>query len=258
MFIDWREFWHYRELLWTFVERDIRVRYKQTVIGGAWAIIQPFTTMVVFSFFFGKLANMPSDGVPYPVFSYAGLLLWTYFSTALSGSSNSLISQAGIISKVYFPRLIIPLSASLTPLFDYVVASIIMLGLMFFYQIPLTPSLLAVPMVAILTWILASGVGFWFSAVNVAYRDVKFVITFLMSLWIYITPVIYPAAVAERFKLILLLNPMTGLIETHRALILGKPISWESLGISILLTLLIFTSGGLYFKKVERTFADII
>jgi lipopolysaccharide transport system permease protein len=257
-FIDWRELWRYRELFLTFVERDIRVRYKQTVIGGAWAIIQPLTTMVVFSFFFGKLANIPSEGVPYPIFSYAGLLLWTYFSTALGSASNSLVGSAGIITKVYFPRLIVPLAASLTPLFDYLVASLIIFALMIFYQIPFTFGLLILPVIALITWFLAAGVGFWFSAINVAYRDMKFVLSFIMSLWIYATPVIYPASVAERFKFILLLNPMTGLVETHRALILGKAVPWDSLGLSVIFTAIIFVAGIVYFKKVERTFADII
>jgi lipopolysaccharide transport system permease protein len=257
-FIDWRELWRYRELFLTFVERDIRVRYKQTIIGGAWAIMQPLFTMIVFSFFFGKLAKIPSEGVPYPVFSYAGLLLWTYFSTALSNSSNSLVGSSGLITKVYFPRLIIPLSASLTPLFDYAIATTVMFGLLLYFQLPIYSAILLIPIIAIITWVLATGVSLWLSALNVKYRDIKFLLGFLMQLWIYATPVIYPASVAERFRYILLINPMTGLIETHRALILGNPIPWQGLGISVILTTLIFLGGIFYFKKVERTFADLI
>lgn len=255
---NFQEIWTYRELFWTLVERDIRIRYKQTLIGGAWAILQPLMTMIVFSFFFGKLAKMPSEGVPYPIFSYAGLLLWTYFSTALNNASNSLVGNAGLITKVYFPRLIIPLSASLTPLFDYLFASSIMLILMLFYHVPLTSNLLFLPLIAILAWFLAAGVSFWFSAINVAYRDMKYVLTFVMSLWIYATPVIYPTSVADRFKIILLFNPMTGLIESHRSLILNQTIPYQSLILSICFTIIIYLSGIIHFKRAERYFADII
>jgi lipopolysaccharide transport system permease protein len=257
-FVDIRELWTYRELLMAFVTRDITAKYRQTIVGGGWAIIQPLLTMIVFSFFFGKLAKMPSDGVPYPVFSYSGLLLWTYFSNALSGASNSMVSASSLITKVYFPRILIPLATTLQFLIDYAFAGIVLLLLLWYYQIPITIKLLAVPIIALITCLLASGMGFFLAAVNVKFRDVRFVLPFFIQLMLYITPVIYPSSVAERFRLILALNPMTGLIEAHRAIILSKPIPWESFGISILLTFLLLFLGIIYFKRVEKSFADVI
>jgi lipopolysaccharide transport system permease protein len=257
-FIDFKELWRYRELLFAFVKRDITSKYRQTIIGGGWAIIQPFTTMVVFSFFFGKLANMPSDGFPYPVFSYSGLLLWTYFSSALGGAANSMVGASGMITKVYFPRMIVPLATTLQAIIDYAVATLMLFLLLFFYKIPLSIGLLGLPIIVFGTWMLSSGVGMVLASINVKYRDVRFILPFFIQLLLYITPVIYPASVAGRFQLILALNPMTGYVETHRALILSQSIPWSSLGISFLLTIIFFIFGSFYFKQTERKFADII
>ncbi len=248
----------FRDLLKTFVSRDIRVRYKQTIIGGAWAIAQPFATMVVFSFFFGKLAKMPSDNIPYPIFSYAGLLLWTYFSNALTTSASSLVGNTNLITKIYFPRIIIPVAATLTGLLDYAISFIIMVGMIIWFQTPISWNILFLPLVLIITWLLACGLGLWLSALNVKFRDVRFVIPFFLQLLMYITPVIYPASVADRFRFVLALNPMTGLIETHRAVLLAQKIPWIELSWSVVYTLLIVIFGVVYFRKVERSFADII
>lgn len=254
-----REIWQYRELLFTFVKRDIKVRYKQTLIGGAWAIIQPFSTMVVFSFFFGKLAKMPSDGIPYPIFSYSGLLLWVYFSNAINNSSRSIVSNASLITKVYFPRIIAPLAASITGLVDYLIASFILFGLMIYYQIDLSWQVLLVPVVVFFTFLLAAGAGMFLSAVNAKYRDVGFVLPFFIQLLLFVTPVIYPASVAGRFKWIIQLNPMAGLVEAHRALLLShQPVNFQLLSVSALLILLIFIAGLFYFRRTEGEFADVI
>lgn len=257
--LNLRELLTYRELFSTFIERDFKVRYKQTILGALWAILQPLTTMVLFSFFFGKIAKIPSDGVPYPVFSYAGLLLWTYFSNAINTASMSVTSSAGLISKVYFPRLIIPLSSTMVGFIDYGYALIIMLGLMFAFGYVPTIGILLLPLLLFVTWLFATGVGLWLSATNVLYRDVKIVTSFILQLWIYATPVIYPLSVAGSFRWIVILNPMTGLIETHRSIFLGTPaIPWASLIYSICAALLVFWGGMLYFKSIERRFADEI
>ena len=257
-FVDLRELWNYRELLWAFVQRDIKVRYRQTVIGGLWAIIQPFSTMVVFSFFFGYVAHISSGGVPYPIFSYSGLVLWTYFTGALTAASASMVGNAGLITKVYFPRIIVPLAATLSGLLDYLVALSIMLGLMFYFHIFPTLLVVLLPVVVIMAWLLATGIGFWLSAVNVKYRDVGYVVPFFIQMMLFVTPIIYPVSIAPNFKWLLLLNPMTGIIETHRALLLGQAVPWGELGTSFLLVSLIWVTGAIYFKHVEKYFADII
>lgn len=257
--IDLQELSQYKELLWTLTLRDIKVRYKQTLIGGAWAILQPFLTMVVFSFFFGRLMNMPSEGVPYPIFSYSGLLLWSYFANSVSGASNSMIAGADLISKVYFPRIILPLSATLVGLLDYGVAALIVLGMMVHFHFLPNVSLVLLPLILFFTWMLSCGFGFWLSAINVKYRDVRHALPFFIQLWIFASPVIYPATEAGPYKWIVALNPVSGLLEAHRAVILGhQTVNWGMLGISILLTMMIFISGMYYFKSVERYFADII
>lgn len=256
---DLKEIYQFRELFFTLVERDIKVRYKQTIIGGLWAIVRPFTTMVLFSFFFGKIAKIPSDGIPYPIFSYSGLLLWTYFSSAVNSASNSLIGSAGLISKVYFPRLIIPLSSTILGLFDYVIASIFVVVFMIYFQFIPKATILLLPLVIFFTWMLAAGVGFWLSATNVLFRDIKYLVSFILQLWIYATPVIYPFSVAGKFKWLVTINPMSGLIEAHRSMMLGhQAVNYSIFAISIVLTLIIFTTGLLYFKSIERKFADVI
>jgi len=245
--------------LFTFIKRDIKVRYKQTVIGGLWAILQPFLTMVVFTVFFGNMLKIESEGVPYAIFSYSGLLLWTYFTNSVSNASNSMITNSNLISKIYFPRILIPLSATLVGLIDYIIASIVVIGLMIYYQFLPKINIVFLPIIVFFTWMLAAGIGFWFSAINVKYRDVRYAVPFFIQLLIFITPVIYPVSIAGKYTWLLSLNPMTGFIEAHRAMILGHQIiNVQLIGISIILTLLIFVTGLMYFKFVERYFADVI
>lgn len=258
-FIDFRELWQFRELLYAFVVRDLKVRYKQTLIGVLWAILQPFATMVVFSFFFGTIAKIGSEGVPYPIFSYSGLILWTYFTAALTNASNSMVGAAGLITKVYFPRVVVPISATLTGLVDYFVAFIILLAMLVFFRVVPPLGIIFVPFIVLLTCLLVVGMGLWLSALNVKYHDVKFAVPFFIQLMLFFTPVIYPISIAPTFKNLLMLNPMTGIIEAHRALILGNhSVNLVALGISTIVTILIFVSGVIYFRSVERYFADII
>ena len=257
--IDFRELFRRRELLWVLGRRDIKVRYKQTVFGILWAILQPFMTMIVFTFFFGNLAKIPSEGVPYALFSYSGLVLWTFFTNAVNVAGNSMVNDAGLISKVYFPRVLIPFASTLLPLLDYVIALVIVFGIMVHYHTPLNPQIAFLPVVVFLTWILVCGIGLWSSAINVKYRDVRYAIPIFLQLMIFMTPVIYPISISGRFKWLVMLNPMTGLMEAHRACILGHhAIDFRLLGISVALTALIFVSGMFYFRSVERFFSDII
>ena len=258
--IDSKEIWEYRELLYFLTKRDIKVRYKQTVLGGLWAIIQPFFTMVVFSLFFGRLAKMPSDGIPYPIFVYAGLLPWTYFANALSTSGNSLVGSQNLITKVYFPRLIIPASAALAGLLDFFVAMSILVALMIWYQYLPGFGILLFPFLIGLTFLCSVGVGMWLSALNVQYRDIRYVIPFLIQLWMFVSPVIYPVSmVTEKYRWLLALNPMGGVINAYRASLLGhKPIEWQYLTISSVIIVIIFISGLYYFRRMEKTFADVV
>lgn len=257
--IDFRELWHYRDLLYFLTWREISIRYKQTVLGFAWALLQPLLTMIVFTVFLGRLAKVPSDGVPYPVFSYLGLLPWTYFANALTRSGSSLVSNANLLSKVYFPRLLIPLSGTLSALVDLVVAFAILIVLMFVYSVPIHASLLLVIPLTVITSIAATGVGLWLSALNVQYRDVQHAVPFLIQLWMFATPVVYPSSVVpERWRLLFAINPMAGIIEAYRASALGRPIEWSTLGVSVL-TVLVITAIGLWqFRRMERRFADIV
>lgn len=258
--LDLKALWEYRELLYFLTWRDVKVRYKQTLIGAGWAILRPFLSMIVFTIFFGRMAKVPSEGVPYPIFSYSALLLWTYFSGSVTMSSNSLVGQANIITKVYFPRLIMPLASTLAGLLDYLIALSILIIMMFYYHTPVSPSLLLLPFLVLCAFFAATGVGLWLSAINVKYRDVRYAVPFLIQIWLFATPVIYPTSMLpEKFRWVLSLNPMTGLIEAHRACILGhQSINWQSLVISLAMTLLIFITGAFYFRRMERTFADII
>jgi lipopolysaccharide transport system permease protein len=258
--LDLKEVWEYTELLYFLTKRDIQVRYKQTVLGGLWAIIQPFFTMVVFTIFFGRLAKVPSDGLPYPIFVYAGLLPWTYFSNALSASGNSLVGSANLITKVYFPRLIIPASASLAGLLDFFIAMIVLGVMMLYYQFIPNIGLLLFPVLVFLTFLCAVGVGLWLSALNVQFRDIRYVIPFLIQLWMFLSPVIYPVNIAgEKYRWLLALNPMGGVIEAYRASILAHlPIDWRLLGISTSMIVLILVTGLYYFRRMERTFADVV
>jgi len=258
--IDLKEIWQYRELLYFLTKRDIKVRYKQTVLGGLWAIIQPVFTMIVFTLFFGKLAKIPSDGVPYPIFVYAGLLPWTYFANALAASGNSLVGSQNLISKVYFPRLIIPASASLTGLLDLFIAMLILGVLMIYYQFLPGIGILIFPVLVGLTFLCAVGVGLWLSALNVEYRDIRYAIPFLIQLWMFVSPVIYPVSlVSEKYQWLLALNPMVGIIKAYRASLLGHmPIDWFLLSISTAMVAVLFGSGIYYFRRMEKTFADVV
>ena len=258
--VNLKELWSYRSLWFFLVWRDIKVRYAQTVLGVGWAIIQPVLTMVVFSAIFGGFANIPSDGVPYPVFSLAGVVPWTYFSTALTGASNSLVSSANLITKVYFPRLVVPSAPVLAGLVDLAIGFVIVLLLMLYYGI--VPTALAIPVVPFLVVVMmlvAGGIGSWLSALNVQYRDVKYVVPFLVQVLMYASPVVYPMSmVPEQYRLIYALNPMTGVIEGFRAVLLGtETVSWNLILLSFPVSLLIFVSGVLYFRRTERVFADV-
>jgi lipopolysaccharide transport system permease protein len=257
--LDLKELWAYRELLLVLAQRDIKVRYKQTVLGVAWAVIQPLTTMLLFTLIFGRLAKMPSDGLPYPVFVYAALLPWTFFATAISTSGNSLVGQQHLISKVYFPRLIIPLSSIGTGLIDFAVSAVIMLLLMIYFGVGWTLNLLAVPLLVVAVIFIALGVGTLLSALTVSYRDFRFVIPFMVQFWMFATPVVYPASLfPEQWRWVLYLNPMAGLIEGFRSAFLGRPFDFTGIGISMLVAVGVFMLGIFYFEKMERRFADII
>lgn len=257
--LDWRELWAYRELLWVLTTRDIKVRYKQAVLGAAWAVIRPVMTMVIFSVIFGALARMPSDGYPYPVFVFAGLLPWTFFSAAISASGQSLVGSAHLVSKVYFPRLIIPLASVGAALVDLLISTVILLLMMLWYGVGWSWNLLAAPLLLAAVVFTALGVGTFLSALTVAYRDFTHLTPFLVQIWMYVTPVIFPVSIVpQRWQWVLYLNPMTGLVEGFRAAFLGKPFDASGLAISFAIALGLFAWGVAYFEKVERRFADII
>jgi lipopolysaccharide transport system permease protein len=259
-FSDLKEVWGYRELLYFFTWRDLKVRYKQTAIGAMWAIFQPFITMVVFSVFFGGLLKIASDGVPYPIFVYTGLLFWQFFSTALSDTSNVLITNQAIITKVYFPRLILPLSSVATKFIDFGIASIILIGMMIYYgYTPHLVGLLILPLLLIITFMASIGLGLFLASINVKYRDVRYVLPFFIQILMFITPVIYPAGIAGKYSWILALNPMMGVIQSARAALLGTTVlNWALVGISLIATFILMIIGIYTFKKTERYFADII
>jgi lipopolysaccharide transport system permease protein len=257
---DIKELWQYRELLYFFSWRDLKVRYKQTAIGILWALFQPFITMVVFTVFFGNFAKIPSDNVPYPIFVFVGLLIWQFFSNSLSDASDSMVANQAIVTKVYFPRIILPIAATLTRLVDFFVAALILIGLMIYYHfLPHLLGLLILPLLLVITFMAAVGGGFFLSSLNVKYRDVRYVLPFFIQLMLFVTPVIYPASIAGKYSKILALNPLTGVIKAAQAAILGNaPINWGLLGISGLACLGVFVVGAVYFKLTEKFFADVI
>lgn len=259
-FSDLREVWRYRELLYFFSWRDLKVRYKQTFIGVLWAIFQPFVTMVVFSVFFGQLLGVPSDGIPYPIFVYTGLLFWQFFSEALSETSNVLIINQAIITKVYFPRLILPLSSVATKFVDFAIASSILIGMMFYYgYVPHISGLLVLPLLLLITFMASVGLGLFLSSINVKYRDVRYILPFFIQLLLFLTPVIYPAGIAGKYSWILALNPMMGVIQSARAALLGTTVlNWTLILVSLGMTFALLLFGIWRFKKTERYFADLI
>src|SRR5438067_1409098 len=260
MSIGFRELWEYRELLYFLTWRDIKVRYKQTALGAAWAVIQPFFMMVVFSLFFGKLGGMKSDGFPYPVFVFCALLPWQLFAFALSESSNSLVGNQNLITKVYFPRLVMPISAVLGGLLDFAIAFVILLGMMAYYGIVPGIAILTLPLFILLAIMTALGVGLWLSALNVQYRDVRYTIGFLTQFWLFATPVAYPSSIVpERWRALYGLNPMAGVVEGFRWALLGKANPPGALlAVSVVAVLLLLVGGLYYFRRMEQTFADIV
>lgn len=259
--VDLKELWSYRELFYFLAWRDIKLRYKQTVFGIAWAVMQPFITMIVFSVIFGRLANIPSDNVPYPIFVYAGLLIWNIFSSGLNSSSQSLIGSMNIIQKVYLPKIIIPAASVIVTLVDFLFAGLVFLGIIIYYGFaPHIEGLIFLPISLLVTMMTTLGLGWFLSAVNVKYRDVRYALPFFIQLLIFITPVIYPVSiVSEKYRWLLFLNPIAGAIETFKAGFLGSmPVNWLGLAISSAVAVLFFMLGILYFLKTEKTFADII
>ena len=254
------ELWEYRELLYFLVWRDIKVRYKQTALGATWAILQPFMTMVVFSIFFGKLAKVPSDGIPYPIFSYAGLVPWTFFANGLSQSSNSLVGSAHVIKKVYFPRLCIPIATVLSGLVDFALAFLVLIVMMVYYGIYPTINLIYLLVFLLVALITSLGVGLWFSAMNVQFRDVKYVVPFLTQFWMLATPIAYSSSLlSAKWRIIYALNPMVGVVEGCRWALLGtKTQPGPLVLVSTAVAIVVLITGAYYFRRMERTFADIV
>ena len=255
--------WEYRELLGFLVWRDVKVRYKQTALGVAWIVVQPLVSMVIFSVLFGYLLQAPSNGVPYPIFAYAGLLPWTYFAGSLTRASQSLVGSANLITKVYFPRLVIPLSGVVGGLVDFGVASLVLAGLMVWYRVPPTANIVWLPLFLLLAMATALGFGLWLGALNVRYRDVNYLVPFLVQIWMYVTPVIYSVTlIPERYRWLLALNPMTGVVEAFRWALLGGVMEAEPPGalfaVSVVISLVVLVSGAVFFRSTERTFADVI
>jgi lipopolysaccharide transport system permease protein len=261
-----RDVWAYRELLYFLVWRDVKIRYKQTILGAAWAILQPLLTMLVFTIFFGQLARVGSDGLPYPLFSLAGLLPWTFFAQGLSQSSTSIVSDSSLITKVYFPRLVIPIAAVLSGLVDFGISFVVLLGMMVWYGTWPTALAILLPLFLLLGMGAALGVGLWLSALNVEYRDVRYVVPFFIQIWLFVTPVIYPASrVASKLKELGLpvwlygLNPMAGVVEGFRwALLRSGSLPVSVLTASVVVTIVLLVSGAYYFRRMERRFADVV
>jgi lipopolysaccharide transport system permease protein len=258
--LNLRDLWQYRELLYFLTWRDIKVRYKQTVLGAAWAIIQPFFTMVVFSLFFGKLASVPSDGIPYPVFSYAALVPWTFFANGLSQSSSSLVASANLIRKVYFPRLVVPISAVMSGAVDFILAFAVLLGMMLYYGIVPTAAVVWLPLLLLLALVTSLGVGLWLTALNVQFRDVRYTVPFLVQAWMFATPIAYPSSLLdEPWRTLYGINPMAGVVEGFRWALLGTETAPGGIIlISALVALGLLVGGAYYFRRMEKTFADVV
>lgn len=258
--VDFRELWRYRELLGFLVWRDLKTRYRQTAIGAAWAILQPLGTMLVFTVVFGRVARLPSDGIPYSLFAYSGILPWMYFSGAVSSATNSLVGQSHLITKVYFPRLIIPAAASVTGLVDTFVALTILAPLLLWHHVvPPLSAIWGVPLVLLLAVVCALGVSLWLTALNVLYRDVRNAVPLLLQLWMFATPIVYPASlVPSKYRWALSINPMAGIISAFRSVVFGRPIDASTLLPSAAISLLLLGTGALYFRRVERVFADVV
>jgi lipopolysaccharide transport system permease protein len=252
--------WRARELLYFLIWRDVKVRYKQTLLGATWAILQPLLTMVVFSIFFGKLARMPSDGVPYPLFAYVALVPWTFFANGLTLSSNSLVANQTLLRKVYFPRLVIPVSAVAAGLIDFGIAFVVLLGLAARYGVPPTANLIWLPALVLLALVTALGVGLWFAALNVLYRDIQYVVPFLVQVWLYATPIVYPTSlVPERWRTLYAINPMVGVVEGFRWALLGTSTAPGPMILVSAMAALVTLLGGLFFfRRMEKSFSDVV
>jgi lipopolysaccharide transport system permease protein len=255
-----QELWAYRELLYFLVWRDIKVRYKQTAIGAAWAIIQPLFTMIIFSLFFGRLGKIPSDGIPYPIFCYTALVPWTFFSQGLSQASNSLVGSANLIKKVFFPRLSIPIASVTSGLIDFALAFLVLLGMMLYYGMLPTLNVIWLPLLLLLTLVTSLGVSLWLSALNVNYRDVHHIIPFLTQFWLFATPIAYPSSLlSEPWRTLYSINPMVGVVEGFRWALLGTETApGPMLIVSSLAALALLVSGTFYFRRLEKTFADVV
>lgn len=258
--LDLGAVWRYRELLFFLVWRELKIRYKQAAIGAGWAIIQPLFAVLIFTVIFGNFAKIPSDGIPYAVFAFAAMLPWTYFAEALRRGGTGLVDDSDLIRKIYFPRLIIPLAAVITPMFDFLLSFLVLLVLLVWYGIMPTWNVVFLPLFLVLAMILALAVGLWLGPINVRFRDVKHTLPFLIQIWMYASPVVYPVSIVpERWKLLYSLNPMVGVIEGFRWALLGKDNpDFQAMGLSGSLVLLVLLSGIVYFKKMERSFADVI
>ena len=256
------DIWRYRELVFFLTWRDIKVRYKQTLLGVAWAVLQPLITMVIFSLIFGRIAKLDSEGVPYPIFSFTALLPWQLFSKAITDTGQSMIKNRSMITKIYFPRLVIPLSSVLSGMIDFFVAFVILLGMMVYYQIKPTSDIWTLPLFLLLAMVTALGVGLWFSALNVKYRDIRYILPFLTRVWLYVTPVAYSSQyISENWQILYALNPMAGVVQGFRWAILGTemgPNSVITLSTSSVIALFLLISGLFYFRRMERTFADVV
>ena len=254
------ELWEYRELLYFIVLRDIKVKYKQTVIGAGWAVIQPLFTMVVFSVIFGRLANLPSDGVPYPIFSFAGLVPWVFFSNGLTQSSGSLVGGGGLIKRIYFPRLIVPIAGVLSGIVDFFLSFLILLGMMAYFGIVPTVAVIWLPFLLLLAIVTSLGVGLWLSAMNVQFRDIRYAVGFIVQIWLYATPIAYPSSmIPAQWRALQGLNPMAGVVEGFRWALLGTETAPGSmLMISVPAALVLLISGALYFRRMEKNFADVV
>lgn len=257
--VNLKDLWIYRELLYFLTWREIKVRYKQTILGFAWAILQPFFMMIVFTLFFGNLAKVPSEGIPYPLFNYAALLPWTLFAEGITRSSSIMIQDANLISKVYFPRLVMPISGILSPLVDFAIAFVILIGMMIYYGYAPTIYILLLPAFILLALMTSLGVGLWLSTINVKFRDVRYIIPFLIQLWLFASPVVYSSSLLpEQYRIIYGINPMAGVIEGFRWALLGTDPPGSLIAISILIVIVALITGAFYFRHNERIFADVI
>lgn len=257
--INLRDLWAYRDLLYFLTWRDVKVRYKQTALGALWAIIQPLFTMLIFWLFFGRLAGMPSDGIAYPLFALAGLIPWTFFANAITNSGNSLVGSANLITKVYFPRMIIPCASVGAGLIDLAIAFCLMAVMMVWFGVHLTINLLLLPALVLLTMMLAIGVGMFMSALNVKYRDIRYALPFCIQIWMFASPIIYPVTlVPEKWRWLLQLNPMVGIIDGFRSAIFGRPFDWKGLAISTVITLSVLVYSAYHFRRMEKSFADVV